>query len=66
MAGVNLFIPGFQEGESDWRQIGYLLLDTLGEHDVEFRLGLIKMLPPDALTNGKWHPLCELPAMSDR
>src|SRR5262249_2027676 len=49
IAGVYLFIPGFVEGDAELKQIGYLLLDeTLGEYDVETRLGLIKMLPPDA------------------
>jgi hypothetical protein len=24
ITGVNLFIPGFQEGDADWGQIGYL------------------------------------------
>jgi hypothetical protein len=37
-AGVRLLLPDFQEGDSDLKQIGYLLLDTaLGEYDVETR-----------------------------
>ena len=43
MAGLHLFIPGFQESDVDIKQIGYLLLDeALGEYDVETRVGLIK------------------------
>jgi hypothetical protein len=39
-AGIYLFMPGFREGDADLKQIGYLLLDeTLGEYDVESRLG---------------------------
>ena len=65
--GIYLFIPGFQEGNADWKQIGYLLLDeTLGEYDVESRLGLIKMLPPDAQTKVERQPLAKLPAMFDQ
>ena len=66
-AGVYLFIPDFRDGDADWKQIGYLLLDdTLGEYDVESRLGLIKMLPPDAQTKGERHPLAQLPALFDQ
>jgi hypothetical protein len=67
IAGIHLFIPGFREGDANWKQIGYLLLDgTLGEYDVEFRLGLIKMFSPDARTDGNRHPLAELPALFDQ
>jgi hypothetical protein len=65
-AGIYLFIPGFQEGDANWKQIGYLLLDeTLGEYDVESRLGLIKMFPPDTQTMGERYPLAELPKLFD-
>ncbi|HZQ23322.1 MAG TPA: hypothetical protein VFA89_11030 [Terriglobales bacterium] len=68
MAGIYLFIPGFRQEDSDFKQIGYLLLDeTLGEYDVEARLGLIKMLPADAGgSKGDRHPLSELPTLFDR
>lgn len=67
MAGIYLFIPHYQEDNPDLKQIGYLLLDeTLGEYDVEARLGLIKMLPPDARTNTDRYPLTELPALFDQ
>jgi hypothetical protein len=66
IAGVYLFIPGFVEGDTDLKQIGYLLLDeTLGEYDVETRLGLIKMLSPDANTSTQRYPLSDLPAYFD-
>jgi hypothetical protein len=66
MAGIYVFIPGFQEGDADLKQIGYLLLDeTLGEYDVESRLGLIKMLPPDTRTEGTRYRLAELPVRFD-
>jgi hypothetical protein len=65
-AGIHLFIPGFREGDVDLKQIGYLLLDeTLGEYDVESRLGLIKMLSPDSQTDGERYPLAELAARFD-
>jgi len=64
--GVYLFIPGFQEGDVNLKQIGYLLLDdTLGEYDVESRLGLVKMLSPQTPTDGERYPLADLPARFD-
>jgi hypothetical protein len=67
IAGIRLFIPGFQEESADWKQIGYLLLDeTLGEYDVETRLGLIKMYSPEAVTNERRYPLVNLPELFDR
>jgi hypothetical protein len=66
IAGIYLFIRGFQDSDVDWHQIGYLLLDeALGEYDVECRLGLIKMLSPDQHKEWKRHPLVDLPAMFD-
>ena len=65
-AGIYLFIPGFREGDVDLKQIGYLLFDgTLGEYDVETRLGLIKMFSPDTHTVGDRYPLADLPALFD-
>lgn len=67
IAGIRLFIPGFMEGDSTWRQIGYLLLDdVLGEYDVETRVGLLKMYSPDAHTNERRYPLAELPVAFDQ
>ena len=66
IAGIYLFIPGFREGNGDFKQIGYLLLDdTLGEYDVESRLGVIKMFSPDVRTSGTRYPLTELPLRFD-
>ena len=66
MAGINLFIPGFRDDDIALKQIGYLLLDeTLGEYDVEMRLGLIKMLSPETTTTGSRHPLPQLPKLFD-
>ncbi len=67
MAGIYLFIPGFREDDVAFKQIGYLLLDaTLGEYDVEVRLGLIKMLSPEMRTVADRHPLAELPTLFDQ
>jgi hypothetical protein len=67
IAGLYLFIPGYRDGDVDLKQIGYLLLDeALGEYDVETRLGLIKMLPPDTRTEGDRYPLPDLPALFDQ
>jgi len=67
VAGLYLFIPGFHEDDLDLKQVGYLLLDeALGEYDVEARLGLIRMLSPDARTEMDRYPLNELPRLFDR
>ena len=66
MPGVRLFIPGYQGTDSDLKTIGYLLLDeSLGEYDVESRLGLIEMLSPNTPTDGQRHPFSELPKQFD-
>jgi hypothetical protein len=66
MPGVRLFIPGYQETDSDLKTIGYLLLDeSLGEYDVESRLGLIEMLSPNTRTDEQRHPFSELPKQFD-
>ena len=65
--GLHLFIPGLCDNDVDYKQIGYLMLDeVLGEYDVETGLGLIKMLPPDTLTDYERHPLTELPLFFDQ
>jgi hypothetical protein len=64
--GLYLFIPGYSECNSDVGQIGYLFLDeALGEYDVEMKLGLIKMFPPESITPGPRFPLRELPEHFD-
>ena len=66
MPGVRLFIPGYQENDSDLKTIGYLLLDeSLGEYDVESRLGLIEMLSPNTRTDGQRHLFSDLPRRFD-
>lgn len=67
IAGVILFIPGFREDVVAFKQIGYLLLDeALGEYDVETKVGLIKMLPPEAGRTETRHPLNRLPEYFDQ
>jgi hypothetical protein len=64
--GIYLFIPGYSEGDSQLRQIGYLLLDeALGEYDVEMKLRLIKMYSPESDTPGPRYALRELPEHFD-
>jgi hypothetical protein len=66
-AGVYLFIPGIRDEDTDLKVIGYLLLDlALGEHDVETRLGLIKILSLENHTPYNRHPLAELPTHFDK
>jgi hypothetical protein len=65
--GLYLFIPGLQDGDLDYQQVGYLMLDeALGEYDVEIGLGLIKMFPIEHISNHKRYPLADLPAMFDQ
>ena len=65
--GMYLFIPGFNETEIAWKEIGYLLLDeALGEYDVETKLGPISVLSPDSDQAGERFPLNELPEIFDR
>lgn len=67
VAGLRLFIPSFQENDPIWKQIGYLMLDdTLGEYDVESRLGLIKMYSPDVQNSERCYPLAGLPSAFDQ
>jgi hypothetical protein len=65
-AGLNLFLPGYQENDVAIKTIGYLLLDeALGEYDVETRLGLINMYSPETSTEFARHPFVELPVRFD-
>jgi hypothetical protein len=64
--GVTLYLPGFRN-DTNGKQAGYLLLDgSLGEYDVETKLGFIdfKPLPADPVLAGL-RPLSELPALVD-
>lgn len=66
VAGIRLFIPGYETNDLGWRAIGYLLLDhALGEYDVEQKLPLIKMYSPKEATNERRYPLIELPEKFD-
>jgi hypothetical protein len=67
MAGLYLFMPGMEPEETDYKVIGYLLLDeVLGEYDVETGLGLIEMYPFETQLEGERYPLIELPSMFDK
>jgi hypothetical protein len=67
MPGLYLFLPGFGEGDTASKMIGYLLLDeALGEFDVVERLGFVEMLSKDATREGERFPLLNLPEMFDR
>jgi hypothetical protein len=65
--GIYLFIPNYIESDTEWKQIGYLLLDeALGEYDVESKLGLIRVLPPsDQSDEGARYLLSDLPRQLD-
>ena len=65
-AGIHLFVPGYRESDTALTQIAYLMLDeALGEYDVETRLGLIEILPPETRTDENRYPLAELPERFD-
>jgi len=65
--GIYLYIPGYDDTQIVFRQIGYLFLDdALGEFDVEMKVGLIKMFPPEKETEFDRYPLVKLPEIFDR
>jgi hypothetical protein len=67
IAGLYLFIPGLSDEETDYKIIGYLLLDeSLGEYDVETGLGFIEMYPSDTRKEGQRYPLADLPPLFDK
>lgn len=66
-----LFIPGFSgskpEGIVGLKTIGYLLLDaTIGEYDVETKIGGIKMLDASEYPERQRIPLRDLPRIVDQ
>lgn len=64
--GIQLFIPGADETNTTIKQIGYLMLDeALGEYDVETKVGLIQMLPPESPRRLRRYGLSELPSLFD-
>jgi hypothetical protein len=65
--GLRLFIPGINEDDLTLKQIVYLMLDeALGEYDVETKVGLIQMLPPESPHTGERYPLPDLPSRFDQ
>jgi hypothetical protein len=67
IAGIHLFFPGYEESDSRFRAIGYLMLDeALGEFDVETRVGLIKMSASEEPSPFSRIPLAKLPVAFDR
>jgi hypothetical protein len=64
--GILLFIPGFNEDDADWKQLGYLMLDNaLGEYDVESRVGIIRMFSPEVETKAERFSMTELATRFD-
>jgi len=54
--GILVLLPGYRKDDLDYKQLGYLLLDeSLGEYDVEMRIGGI-----DSEYASDSHPLSEL------
>lgn len=65
--GIYLFIPGFDESDVTWKEIGYLLLDVaLGEYDVETKVGPFSVSSPDSAQPGTRFPFKDLPEIFDR
>ena len=66
--GLTLLIEGYRPTPDDvFEQIGYLLLDrTLGEYDVETRIGYIEFQHGRPRHPRAFVPLAELPAIVDR
>lgn len=64
--GLYLFTPGYDETNTAFGQIGYLMLDeALGEYDVETKVGLIKFFDFEAHPDSKRFPLAKLPEIFD-
>jgi hypothetical protein len=67
IAGIILYIPGYREEDTDFKQIGYLMLDeALGEFDIETKVGLVKMLSSESEATQNRYPIAELPDYFDR
>jgi hypothetical protein len=65
--GIQLFIPGLRENDVTVKQIGYLMLDAaLGEYDVETKVGLIQMLPPECPRTTQRYAFSELSSFFDQ
>jgi hypothetical protein len=67
IVGLHIFVPGLLDGDTNFGQAIYLLLDeALGEETVETHVGPIEILPFEANTGGPRFPLPELPRRFDR
>lgn len=65
--GIYLFIPGYQEEEIVWKEMGYLFLDeALGEYDVEVGVGPIRMFSSNHTNSYTRYPLKDLADSFDR
>ncbi|MHB1155647.1 MAG: hypothetical protein ACYC26_02285 [Phycisphaerales bacterium] len=64
--GIYLYIPGYDNSDSRYGQIGYLMLDqALGEYDVETKVGLIRMFAQHTSSETPRYSLLDLPSMFD-
>jgi hypothetical protein len=67
VAAIQLFIPGYNDLDMNLQQIAYLLLDeSLGEFDVEMKIGPIEVFSLEATRTEERFPLNELPARFDQ
>jgi hypothetical protein len=66
LAGIYLYLPGYQDAEMAFKQAGYVLLDdALGEFDVETKVGTIEIVSPDADVDFERFPFSRLPERFD-
>lgn len=67
-AGITLYIDGYKESQRrEFGSIGFLFLDSsLGEYDVETKVGFIEFKPSTEPTKLTKLPLVELPEIFDR
>jgi hypothetical protein len=62
---VEVFVPGYVEGDKTMAQMAFIALDhTLGEYDVETKVAGIKLLPIER-ADATARPLAQLPAEID-
>jgi len=64
--GLHIFVPGYEEGDSNLGQMVYLMLDeALGEYVVETQVTLIKLFPYETPSEGERIPMPEMPPYFD-
>jgi len=64
--GIEIFIPGYDESDKRYKQIGYLFLDqALGEFDVETKIVYLKFFSSNELVKYDRMPFDELPEHFD-